>query len=221
MAELDKNQFYIAVDAVVFTILHNQLKLLLIKRKNEPFKGKFALPGGFVERDENLEDAAKRELEEETGVKNIFLKKMHAFGDVGRDPRGRVISIPFLALIDAEELKLHATDDAELAKWGSVDSLPKHELAFDHKEIIKEALGLLRFELKETNIAFEIMPKRFTLTELQRAYEIILDKQLDKRNFRKQIFELSLLKEHSETKMEGAHRPAKLFSFKEKQYKML
>src|SRR3989338_1971175 len=205
MAELDKNQFYIAVDAVVFTILHNQLKLLLIKRKNEPFKGKFALPGGFVERDENLEDAAKRELEEETGVKNIFLKKMHACGDVGRDPRGRVISIPFLALIDAEELKLHATDDAELAKWGSVDSLPKHELAFDHKEIIKEALGLLRFELKETNIAFEI----------------ILEKQIDKRNFRKQIFELSLLKEHSETKMEGAHRPAKLFSFKEKQYKML
>lgn len=221
MAELDKNQFYVAVDAVVFTILHNQIKLLLIKRKNEPFKGKFALPGGFVEKDENLEDAAKRELEEETSVKNIFLKKMHAFGDVGRDPRGRVISIPFLALIDAEELKLHASDDAELAKWFSVDYLPKLELAFDHKEIIKEALELLRFELQETNIAFEIMPKKFTLTELQKAYEIILDTQLDKRNFRKKMFELNLLKEHNETKMEGAHRPAKLFSFKEKGYRMV
>ena len=179
MAEFTKDRFYVAADAAVFTILHNELKILLIKRKNEPFKGKFALPGGFVELNENLEDAAKRELEEETGVKDIFLKKLLAFGDVGRDPRGRVIAIPFLALIDGENVKLHATSDAELAKWRSIYNLP--ELAFDHKDIIDNALNDLRFEIQNTNIAFQIMPERFTLTELQKAYEIILDKKIDKR----------------------------------------
>ena len=219
MAELKKDRFYVTADAVVFTILNKELKILLIKRKKEPFKGKFALPGGFVELNENLEQAAKRELEEETGVKNIFLKNLHAFGNVKRDPRGRVITIPFLALIDGEKIKLHATSDAELAKWYSVYSLP--ELGFDHNKIIKDALKHLRFEIQNTNIAFQIMPDKFTLSELQNAYEIILDKKLDKRNFRKKLAELDLLKPLSETKMAGAHRPAKLYSFKEKQYKML
>ena len=156
MGELKKDQFYVAADAVVFTILNKELKILLIKRRDPPFKGQFALPGGFVEINENLEDAAKRELEEETGVKNIFLKKLHSFGDVGRDPRGRVISIPFLALIDGEKVKLHATSDAELAKWYPVYDLPK--LGFDHDKIIKNALNHLRFEIDNTNIAFQIMP---------------------------------------------------------------
>lgn len=218
MGELKKDRFYVAADAVVFTTLNKELKILLIKRRDPPFKGQFALPGGFVEINENLENAAKRELEEETGVKNIFLKKLHAFGDVGRDPRGRVISIPFLALIDGEKIKLHATSDAELAKWHSVYDLP--QLGFDHDKIIKDALKHLRFEIENTNIAFQIMPEKFTLSELQQAYEIILDKKLDKRNFRKKLRELAILKELHETKMEGAHRPAKLYSFKEKKYKM-
>jgi len=217
--ELKKDRFYITADAAVFTILNKELKILLIKRKKEPFKGKFALPGGFVELDENLEDAVKRELEEETGVKDIFLKKLHAFGDVGRDPRGRVVTIPFLALIDGDKVKLHASSDAEFAKWHSVYSLPN--LGFDHKKIISDALMHLRAEIENTNIAFQIMPEKFTLTELQQAYEIILDKKLDKRNFRKKLRELNLLEELFETKMEGAHRPAKLYSFKEKEYKML
>ena len=216
---MKKDRFYIAADAVVFTIIDKELKILLIKRKIPPFKGKFALPGGFVNLDENLEDGAKRELWEETGVKNIFLKKLHAFGDVGRDPRGRVISIPYLALIDGEKVKLHASTDAELAKWQAVYKLP--ELSFDHKKIIDDALEHLRFELENTNIAFQIMPERFTMSELQNAYEIILNKEVDKRNFRKKMRELGILRETSETKMEGAHRPAKLYAFRDKSYKML
>ncbi|MBR9691782.1 NUDIX hydrolase [Candidatus Woesearchaeota archaeon] len=212
MAEFRKDRFYVTADAVVFTILNKELKILLIKRKIPPFKGKFALPGGFVHINENLEHGAKRELEEETGVKNILLKKLHAFGNVGRDPRGRVVTIPFLALIAGEKVKLHASTDAELAKWQSFYRLP--ELAFDHKKILDNALSHLRFEIQNTNIAFQIMPAEFTLTELQNAYEIILDKKLDKRNFRKKLKELNILKKMPGTKMEGAHRPAQLYSFK-------
>ena len=219
MAELKRDQFYVAADAVVFTILDKKLKILLIKRGIEPFKGEFALPGGFVHLDENLDEAARRELEEETGVKGIFLRKMHSYEDVGRDPRGRIISIPFLALIDGENVKLHATTDAELAKWHPASSLP--ELAFDHNKIINDGLELLRFEINNTNIAFQIMPDEFTLSELQNAYEIILDKKLDKRNFRKKIKELGILKSRQGTKMEGAHRPAKLYSFKSSKYEMI
>lgn len=219
MTKYPTNRFYVTVDAVVFTILDNKLKILLIKRKIDPHKGKFALPGGFVEFKEELEAAVKRELEEETGVKNIFLKKLHAFGKVGRDPRGRVITISYLALIAGETVKLHATTDAELAKWFSAYDLP--ELGFDHKQIIDDALLHLRFEIQNTNIAFQIMPDKFTLTELQNAYEIILNEKMDKRNFRKKIKELEILKELDEMKMDGAHRPAHLYSFKEKQYKML
>lgn len=218
MHNLKKDTFYVAADAVVFTILNQELKLLLVKRKNPPFQGKFALPGGFVHINENLEDGARRELQEETGVKDIYLKKLHPYGNVGRDPRGRVISTPYLAIINGEKVKLHASSDAELAKWQAVYDLP--DLAFDHKEILNDALQHLRFELQNTNIAFQIMPEKFTLSELQKAYEIILNTQLDKRNFRKKLRELNILKQLHETRMQGAHRPAQLYSFKEKTYKM-
>ena len=219
MAELKGDRFYLATDIVVFTIFNDELKILLIKRKYDPFKGRFALPGGFVHLDENLEDAARRELSEETGVKNIFLKRLHAFGDVGRDPRGRVISIPYFSLINGEKIKLHATTDAELARWYPFGSLP--DLAFDHKRILADAIGQLRFELQYTNIAFEVMPKEFTLTELQRAYEVVLGKAMDKRNFRKKMGESGILDESPGTKMEGAHRPARLYHFRDKSYRML
>jgi 8-oxo-dGTP diphosphatase len=214
MTELKKDRFYLAADAVVFTILNKELKILLIKRNKEPFKGKFALPGGFVELQENLKEAALRELEEETGVKNIFLEQLHTYGNVKRDPRGRVITAAYLALIDGESIKLHATSDAELAQWHSVYNLP--ELAFDHKKIVSDAILRLRSEIENSVIASQLMPEKFTLTELQNAYEIILDRKLDKRNFRKKQKELNILKELDESIMEGAHRPAKLFSFKEK-----
>jgi 8-oxo-dGTP diphosphatase len=215
--ELKKDQFYLTVDAVVFTILDKRLKILLVKRKYAPFEGKFALPGGFVRINENIEAAAARELEEETGVKGIYLKKMPSFGDVGRDPRGRVVTVPFLALIDGVEVKLHATGDAALARWHDAYALP--EIGFDHKQIFEMALEELRDELESTSVAVEIMPPKFTLTEMQNAYEIIKNKKLDKRNFRKKMKEIGLLKELPETKMEGAHRPAQLYSFKSKGYK--
>ena len=215
--KFDKDRFYVTVDAIVFTILNNELKIIIIKRKIPPFKGSFALPGGFVNLDEDLYSAAERELKEETGVSNIILKKLKPFGKVGRDPRGRVITIPYLAIISGKNVKLHSTTDAELAKWHPVYKLPK--LAFDHKEIISYALSKLRSEIEKSNIAFQIIPKKFTLTELQKVYEIILDKKLDKRNFRKKVKELLILKELDELKMEGAHRPARLYSFKLREYR--
>jgi 8-oxo-dGTP diphosphatase len=213
-----RDRFYLAVDAVVFTILGKQLKVLLVQRKYEPFKEKFALPGGFVEINENLETAVARELEEETGVKNIYLRQLPAFGNVGRDPRGRIVTIPYLALIDGEEVVLHSSGDAELAKWHDAYELP--HLAFDHKKIFEMALKELRSEIGGTNITVKIMPERFTLSELQNANEIILGRKLDKRNFRKKVKELSLLRELPDTKMDGAHRPARLYSFKSTAYRV-
>jgi 8-oxo-dGTP diphosphatase len=216
MVKEERGFISVAVDIVVFTIKNGDLKVLLIRRKNDPFKGNYALPGGFVEQDENLEDAAARELEEETNVKGIFLKQLHAWGDIGRDPRGRIVSISFMALIDSDKFNLISTSDAEAAAWSSIYSLPK--LAFDHKKVIEDALSELRFETQTTNIALQLLPKRFTLTEMQKAYEVILDTRLDKRNFRKRIDALEILKLTNESKMEGAHRPAKLYSFKEQRY---
>jgi 8-oxo-dGTP diphosphatase len=205
----------VAVDAVVFSIIKGDLNILLITRKYPPFKGQCAIPGGFVRKEESLEAAAKRELTEETGVKDIYLKQIGAYGDVNRDPRGRVISIAFLALISPDH-DLKATSDALDAKWYPIDELPK--LAFDHGAIIKHALQDLRFEIQTTNIAHQILPKRFTLTQLQQLYESVLGKRLDKRNFRRRVLEMGVLKETSETFMEGAHRPAKLYVFREQKY---
>jgi 8-oxo-dGTP diphosphatase len=205
----------VAVDAIVFTIMHDELKILLIKRKYEPFKDHYAIPGGFVEKDEELKDAVKRELVEETGVNDVFLKQFGTYGSVKRDPRGRVISISYLALISPSQ-KLKASTDATDAKWFSVYHLPK--LGFDHKKIISDALRQLRYEIQTTNIAFQILPKKFTLTQLQRLYELVLDKELDKRNFRKRIKELDILNETSDMWRDGAHRPAKLHVFKNAKY---
>jgi len=200
----------VAVDAVVFTIMHDELRILLIKRKYEPFQGKYALPGGFVHADEELEHACQRELEEETNVQQIFLKQFGAYGGVKRDPRGRILSVAYFALIRPEQ-KLIASFDATEPRWHSVYDLP--ELGFDHSKIIADALRQLRYELQTTNIAFQILPERFTLRELQQVYELVLDKKLDKRNFRKRIKELRILEETAEHKMEGAHRPAQLYRF--------
>jgi 8-oxo-dGTP diphosphatase len=209
----------LAVDAVVFTLKNNELQILLIKRNKEPFKGMYALPGGMVEDNEETEDAVLRELQEETGVKDIYLKKHDVYTKVDRDPRARVVSIAYIALISHEKFKLNPTTDADEAEWFSVYDLPK--LAFDHKKIIKESLHHLRFEVQTTNIAFQILPSRFTLSELQKTYELVLDKDLDKRNFRKRIKAFEILLETNETKMEGAHRPARLYKFKDKNYQPL
>lgn len=205
----------VAVDAVVFTVAEGMLKILLIQRKNEPFSGKYALPGGFVEENEELEDAVGRELQEETGVKDIFLKQLGAYGKADRDPRGRVLSIAFLALISPDQ-ELRAESDASDAKWFSIDNLP--ELAFDHEKIIEDALQHLKYEIQTTNIACQILPSEFTLSQLQRLYENVLGHELDKRNFRKRINELDILADTGRTMMEGAHRPARLFKFRNSIY---
>ena len=214
-----RTPLFVTVDAVVFTVRDNELKLLLIKRKEPPFQGTYALPGGFVNEQEELEDAVKRELAEETNVKDVFLKQFGVYGNVGRDPRGRIITTAYIALISADQQHLMPATDATEARWFSIQDLPK--LAFDHAEIIADALKQLRYEIQTTNIAVQILPQKFTLSELQHLYELVLGRQLDKRNFRKRIKELGILKETHETKMEGAHRPAQLYKFSHAGYTSL
>lgn len=217
--DMERQKMLVAVDAVVFTVIKGKLSILLIQRKNEPFKGKYAFPGGFVRNEESLEDAAARELYEETGVKDIFLKRFTAYGDVDRDPRGRIITVVFLALIDAEKFHLEAKTDAMAAEWVPLNKATP--LAFDHEEILREVLEELRYEIQITNIAAQLLPEKFTLSELQQVYEIVLGMKVDKRNFRKRIKALDILHPLRETRMEGAHRPAQLYTFKDKHYKPL
>ncbi|MBU1201495.1 MAG: NUDIX hydrolase [Nanoarchaeota archaeon] len=215
-----KNQHIsLAVDIVVFTVMNGFLKVLLIRRGVEPFKGKYALPGGFVRDDESLEEAALRELSEETNVKNIFIKKLSAYGDVNRDPRGRIVSVVFIALIDSERFKLKASTDAMHAEWVNINAMKS--LAFDHNTILNDSLDELKLDVQTTNIAAQMLPDKFTLSELQKLYETILGSELDKRNFRKRIKTFNILKPFNESKMEGAHRPAQLFSFREKKFSSL
>jgi len=201
----------VTVDLVIFTIAGNDLKVLLIRRGGEPFKNCWALPGGFVEIDESLEKAAARELKEEVGVTKVYLEQLYTFGDPKRDPRGRVISVSYFALVDAESQRIRAASDAAEAEWHSVFKPPK--LAFDHKKILDYAVWRLRNKIEWTTVGYELLPKKFTLSELQRVYEIILQKPVDKRNFRKKILAQGQIRELNETRSDGAHRPAKLYSF--------
>ena len=206
----------VTVDTVIFTILEDDLKVLLVKRGVEPFKGMWAIPGGFVHPEESLEDAARRELYEETNVQDLYLEQLYTFGAPDRDPRGRVISVAYFALISAEKRELVARTDSSDVSWFSVYDLPP--VAFDHADIIEYALRRLRYKLDYTSVGFQLLPMKFTLTELQRIYEIILQKQLDKRNFRKKILSLGILEPLEETKMEGPHRPAKLYAFHQENF---
>jgi 8-oxo-dGTP diphosphatase len=203
----------VTVDIIIFTIKSNDLQVLLIKRKTWPFKNMWAIPGGFVGITEPLDEAAKRELKEETGVKNVYLEQLYTFGEPKRDPRTRVITVAYYALIASEHIRLEASTDAADVRWHSADEIPK--LAFDHNKILEYALQRIRNKIEYTNLAFQLLPEKFTLTELQKVYEIILGKKLDKRNFRKKVKETGVLTPLKDSKMEGAHRPAQLFSFRE------
>ena len=200
------------VDVVVFTIRDGQLKLLLIKRGGEPYRGKWALPGGFVGLDEGLDAAAARELEEETGVSKVYLEQLYTFGRVDRDPRERVITVAYYALIPSDKLEIRAATDAEAVGWFGMDELPK--LAFDHKDIVAQAHERLVAKLDYSTIAFAFMPHRFTLSELQGVYETILQQEMDKRNFRKWILALEQIEETDEERRDGQHRPARLYRVK-------
>jgi 8-oxo-dGTP diphosphatase len=203
----------VTVDLVIFTIADDDLKVLLIRRGIEPYKGYWALPGGFVEIDESLEHAAARELKEEVGV-TVYLEQLYTFGDPKRDPRGRVISVAYFALVDAERQRIVAGSDAADAQWYNVFN-PKlgAKLAFDHNRILDYAIGRLRNKIEWTTVGYELLPKKFTLSELQRVYEIILQRPVDKRNFRKKILAQGQIRELNETRSDVAHRPARLYSF--------
>lgn len=201
----------VTVDTVILTIKENDLKVLLVKRNIEPFKDVWAIPGGFVKLDESLDDAAKRELEEETGVKDVYLEQLYTFGEVARDPRGRVITVTYFALVNSDKLTLAASTDAAEAQWFSLKNLPR--LAFDHKKILQYALKRVRWKLEYTTAAFSLLSDKFTMSELQTIYEIIMDKKFDKRNFRKKILSLKIVKQE-EVKKDVSHRPPKLYSLK-------
>ena len=264
----------VTVDMLVFTVMEEKkknyrklsekvLKLLMIKRADHPFIGQWALPGGFVGIEESLEEAALRELKEETNIDGIYMEQLYSWGEVHRDPRTRVISNSYMALVDSKSLSVKANDDAEEAKWFTVSSklmeeqkilmqggyivhkyfklsltadnenlsatvkktityngktfkteselIQSKDIAFDHGKIINYAIERLRNKIEYTGIVFNLMPQFFTMTELQQVYEIILDKELLKANFRRKIADLVV--ETNEYKKDAGHRPSKLFKY--------
>lgn len=203
----------VTVDIVLFAFLENELQVLLVMRAGEPFQGDWALPGGFVEIDEDIGDAALRELEEETGVRDVYLEQLYTFGDPKRDPRTRVISVAHFALLSAshvQQMKITAASDAREARWWSIYDLP--QLAFDHDRILAYALQRLRWKLEWTALGFVLLPEEFTLSELQRVYERVLNQKLDKRNFRRKFASLGILEDTGRL-TRGDHRPARLYRF--------
>jgi len=200
----------VTVDIVIFTLREGSLQVLLVKRGAPPFEGQYAIPGGFIRGDESLEEAALRELHEETGVRNVFLEQLYTFGDPKRDPRGRVITVAYYALIASDKLSLVAGADAAEAQWFPASSVPP--LAFDHKSILDYALERLRNKLEYTTVGFQLLPEKFTLGELQAVYEVILGRPLDKRNFRRKLALLGILKPLREWQRTG-RKPAQLFRF--------
>lgn len=209
----------LTVDCVVFGLDEGDLKLLLIQRDIEPFEGCWALPGGFVRVEETLEDAALRELEEETGVSKVYLEQLYTFGDPGRDPRERVVTVAYYALVKLSNHNVKAATDARNAAWFGVNDLPR--VAFDHETIIETALQRLKGKVRYEPVGFELLAPKFTLTQLQHLYEAILETPFDKRNFRKKILAMDLLIETDEIEQDVAHRAARLYRFDETKYKQL
>lgn len=211
----------LTVDCVVFgfELQEADLKVLLIQRALGPFQGKWALPGGFVQLTETLDDAALRELREETGVGRVYLEQLYTFAEVDRDPRERVVSVAYYALVKLSDHKVQAATDASDAAWFAFHDIPS--LAFDHETILDVALERLRGKVRYQPIGFELLPKKFTLSQLQSLYEVVLQTTLDKRNFRKKILSMDILVELDEVQQDVAHRAARLYRFEERKYRKL
>lgn len=201
----------VAVDIILFTIVEKELKVLLIRRELPPFEGAWALPGGFVRIDETLDQAARRELHEETGLEVRWLEQLYTFGALDRDPARRVISVSYFALVDSSALDPHAGSDAAGVAWHPVGELPP--LAFDHETIVSLALDRLRYKTEYAPVAFQLLPGEFTLSELQAVYEVILGRPLDKRNFRRKVRALDILEVTGNERRERRGRPAHLYRF--------
>lgn len=204
-------EIQLTVDVVIFTVRDGTLHVLLVRRGVEPFEGLWAIPGGFVLHDEPLYEAARRELLEETGADQSYLEQLYTFGAPERDPRGRVVTVAYYALVAPDRLDVRAGTDAAQARWFDVTALPT--LAFDHATILAYALERLRAKIEYSTVAFELLPEKFTLSELQSVYESIVGHPLDKRNFRRKLKLLDVLVAHEEWEKKGASRPARLYSF--------
>jgi 8-oxo-dGTP diphosphatase len=207
------------VDNVIFGFDEGDLKVLLIKRGEEPYQGKWGLPGYFVHPDEDLDTAAKRVLEELTGLRNVFLEQVKTFGTVNRHPFGRVITVAYFSLIKISHYTLQPSSIARKAKWHSVSEA--EDLAFDHQDVLNACFNRLKWLVRSRPVGFELLPPKFTLTELQHLYEAILETKLDKRNFRKKILTMDLLVDLEETQEGVAHRPARLYQFDRNRYEQL
>ncbi|HZT82525.1 MAG TPA: NUDIX domain-containing protein [Gemmataceae bacterium] len=205
----------VAVDIGLFTVAGQlqelRLQVLLIARNETPYRGQWALPGGFVRIDEDLPDAALRELAEETGVREVYLEQVAAVGTPDRDTRERVITVVYVGLVAGDRHELHPTGDAREARWFDVAALPP--LAFDHAELLRMALEHLRRRIGEAPLLSELLPETFTLSELQALTEAILGRPLDRRNFRRKVADLGIVRPAEGARRRGAHRPAQLYRF--------
>ena len=202
----------VTVDLVIFTVNDDMLKIMLVRRAEHPFADCWSIPGGFLKTGESLEDAALRVLKEKTSMGNVYVEQLYTFGDPDRDPRTRVITVTYFALIPWKNLTQPESEKVSDLTWVSVDHLPK--LAFDHKKIVQYAVQRLRAKASYSNIVYGLMPRQFRLSELQNIYEIIINDKLDKRNFRKRMLATGLLQETGRKDSAGAHRPAMLYKFK-------
>jgi 8-oxo-dGTP diphosphatase len=217
MYELENRAHYpISVDSVVFGYTEGELKVALIKRNKNPFVGMWAIPGGFMEGTETVEETALRELKEETGITEVYLEQFHVFNKLGRDPRGPTVTVALFALINSDQCHLIASEDAATAKWWPAYKLPP--LAFDHDEIYAEALNALRNALRSRSLAFQLLPEEFTLTHLQDLYEQVFHIKLDKRNFRKKVAKMDYIQPTGNKTLGERHRPALLYRYDPKRY---
>ncbi len=204
----------VAVDILVFTVEDGRLKVVTVRRQEYPFKGDLALPGVFVGMSESVDDAAKRGIREEAGLEDIYFEQLYTFGEVDRDPRMRVVSIAYMALVPVEKIHLRTGLRSEKTELTDVDEIlgSKEGIAFDHRQIIECGRERIRSKTETTSIAFNLMPEEFTLPELQKVYEILLGKKLYKANFRKKVAELISETDHMTSG--DAHRPSRYYKFK-------
>ncbi len=209
----------LTVDCVVFGLDDEGLQLLLVERNIPPFEGQWALPGGFVRVGESLDGAAERELEEETGLSEVYLEQLYTFGTPDRDPREHVVSVAWYALTNIRDHRVRAATDARDARWFSLHDAPA--LAFDHDRIVEVALERLRGKVRYRPVGFELLPRRFTLSQLQHLYETVLETDLDKRNFRKKVLSLGLLIDTGANEQDVPRRPARLYRFDKRKYRAL